>query len=271
VLLFVAPLAVIAAFSFGTVDIVGRPHLGLTLDNYRQATQSYYVPVILRTLWLSVATTLICLLFGYPVAYLAARLSRRVGTAVIAILILTWLVDYLVRIYAWITILDDGGLVNRMLVFFHAHAIHFLPSTFAVLCGLVYGYYPLMVVPIYASLQGLDSAVIEAGKDLYGTPRQTFWWVTLRYSLPGVVGGMVLTFFPMLGDFATAQFLGGPNQTMIGNVIAAQYFSQGGSVTFAAALTMFLIGTLILGVAIIARVSRAALPGSGLRVAAAEA
>ena len=257
--LFVLPLIVIGIYSFGTVDIVGRPLLGSTLDNYRQAIQSFYMPAILRTLWLTVAMTAICLVFAYPVAYLAAMFSGRIGRAIIAALILTWLVDYLVRIYAWITILDDGGLLNSTLGTFGLGPYHFLPSTFAVLCGLVYGYFPLMVLPIYSSLEGFDKTLIQAGKDLYGSPRQTFWHVTLPYSMPGVIGGTVLTFFPALGDFATAQFLGGPNQSMIGNVITAQYFSQGGSVTFAAALTMFLVLALVIGVAATMLLSRAAL------------
>jgi spermidine/putrescine transport system permease protein len=265
--LFVLPLIVIGVYSFGTVDIVGRPLLGSTLANYRQALQPYYQPAILRTLWLSVAMTAICLVFAYPVAYLAAMFGGRIVKIIIAALIVTWLVDYLVRIYAWITILDDSGILNSGLGKIGIGPYQFLPSTTAVLTGLVYGYFPLMVLPIYSSLLGFDKTLIDAGKDLYGTPFQTFWHVTLRYSLPGIIGGAVLTFFPALGDFATAQFLGGPNQSMIGNVISAQYFSQAGSVTFAAALTMFIVLALVVGVLITVALSRTALSSPARRSA----
>src|SRR5215469_1964357 len=131
-----------------------------------------------------------------------------------------------------------------------------LPSTFAVLAGLVYAYFPLMVLPLYASLSDLDPDLIQAGKDLYGTPRQTFLHVTLPYTLPGIVGGIVITFFPALGDFATAQFLGGPDQTMIGNLIYGQFIGQGGSLTFASALTVVMLVVLLLGVGVTAIVFR---------------
>jgi spermidine/putrescine transport system permease protein len=253
--LFVAPLVVVIVMSFGTIDFVGRPHPGTSLSNYQQVFQPYFVPVFLQTLWYAALTTAICLVLGYPLAYLATRFAGRFGRVVLAAIILTWLVDYLVRIYAWTALMDDNGLINTVLGHLGIGRLHMIPTTGAVIVGLVYGYFPLMVLPIYASLSELDPALIAAGKDLYGSPRQTFWHVTVPATMPGILGGVALCFLPALGDFATAQFLGGPNQAMIGNLISGQ-FSEGGSFTFGAALTVVLLAMLMIGIALAAFVAR---------------
>jgi spermidine/putrescine transport system permease protein len=244
--LFIAPLAMVLLYSVGTVDFIGRPRFGHTLANFHEVFQPFYLPVIWRTIGYAAITTAVCLVLGYPLAYFATQFAGRFGPFIIGAIILTWLVDYLVRIYAWTAIFDDNGIVNNALHAVGIPRIHIFPGTVPVLVGLVYCYLPLMVLPLYASLGDLNRSVIEAGKDLYGTPRQTFWHVTLPATTAGVVGGMVLTFFPALGDFATAQFLGGPNQSMIGNIINTQ-FTDSGSATFGSALTVVLLGVLVIG------------------------
>jgi spermidine/putrescine transport system permease protein len=254
-LLFLLPLGMVVVFSFGTTDILNRPQLGFTWVNYDQVFQSYYLPVLWRTLLFAGLTTVLCLLLGYPVAYFAARFAGRLGPVLIAAVVLPWLVDYLVRIYAWKALLADDGLVNGLLGHLGLGGVHMLQTQWAVIGGLVYGYFPLMVLPIYAALGDLDPALIDAGKDLYGSPRQTFLHVTLPATMPGVIGGALLVFLPALGDFATAQFLGGPSSTMIGNLITSQ-FLESGSQTFGSALTVALIVLLLLGVTLTARFSR---------------
>jgi spermidine/putrescine transport system permease protein len=254
-LLFVVPLAMVLVYSFGTTNIVGLPVLGFSLANYREVIQPFYVPVILRTVEYAGATALICLFLAYPVAYFATRYAGRFGRLIIGAILFTWLIDYLVRIYAWTALLAPHGLVNDVLVAVGIGRRSLDPSTLAVVAGLVYGYLPLMMLPIYSALTDLDGALIDAGKDLYGTPTQTFLHVTLPATRAGVIGGVVLTFFPALGDFATAQFLGGPNQSMIGNVIAQQ-FTDSGSIPFGAALAVVLLVLLLLGIAALAVLSR---------------
>jgi spermidine/putrescine transport system permease protein len=261
-MLFIAPLVMVLLYSIGTVDVIGRPRLGHTLDNYRQVFQPYYVPVMVRTFIFAALTTAICISLAYPLAYFATQFAGRFGGVIIAAIILTWLVDYLVRIYAWIAILDDNGVLNNVFSDIGLGRVHMFPGTVAVLAGLVYGYLPLTILPIYAALGNLDRAVIEAGKDLYGTPRQTFWHVTLPATTPGLVGATVLTFFPALGDFATAQFLGRPDQSMIGNLINSQ-FTESGSATFGSALTMVLLGALVVGVALVTLVPKRWRRGGG--------
>jgi spermidine/putrescine transport system permease protein len=266
-LLFMAPLGAVVLFSFGYSDLAGQPHLGATFANYQQVVEPYFIPIVLRTLWYAAVTTVLCLLLAYPVAYFAARFAGRYGPYLIGAVIMTWLVDYLVRIYSWFTILGDQGLLNGVLGKLGIQPLSLLPGTPAVLAGLTYVYLPLMLLPLYSSLSEMQPALIDAGKDLYGTPRQTFWHVTLPATMPGVMGGLVITFFPALGDFATAEFLGGPNQSMVGNLIDSQFTNPGGSETFASALTVFLLVALVVGLILSGlayrRVTRAAGGASG--------
>jgi spermidine/putrescine transport system permease protein len=253
-LLFLVPLALVVVFSFGTTDILNQPQVAFTWTNYEQVFQTYYLPVVWRTLLYASLTTVVCLVLGYSVAYFAVRFAGRLGPVIIAAIVLPWLVDYLVRIYAWKALLAEEGLLNSALGHVGA-SIHILHTEWAVIGGLVYGYFPLMVLPLYAALGDLDPAQIDAGKDLFGSPRQTFLHVTLPATMPGVVGGCLLVFLPALGDFATAQFLGGPSSTMLGNLITSQ-FLESGSQTFGSALTVTLIVVLLLGVGLTARFAR---------------
>jgi spermidine/putrescine transport system permease protein len=266
-LLFVVPLGMVVVYSFGTVDLVGLPQVGTTLTNYDQVLQSYYAPILLRTIGFAAAATVLCLVLGYPLAYFAVRFAGRWGHVLIASIVLMWLVDYLVRIYAWTALLSDGGLINDALDALGLGRAHMLGTPGAVVVGLTYGYFPLMVLPIHAALSEMDQSVIEAGRDLYGSPRQTFWRVTWPSTIRGVVGGVLLVFLPALGDFATAQFLGGPQTSMIGNLINQQ-FNDAGSIPFGAALTVVLLLLLLLGVAIALRFARGSL-GAGGRAQAA--
>ena len=261
-LLFVVPMIFVVVYSFGTINVLGLPVLGFTTINYQNVFEPFYVPTIVRTVEYAGLTTIICVTLAYPLAYFATRFAGGWDKIIIAAIILTWVVDYLVRIYAWTAILDYNGFVNTFLVDIGVGRQTFIPSTTAVIAGLVYGYLPLTILPIYASLGNLDRALIDAGKDLYGGPRQTFLHVTLPATAAGIVGGAVLTFFPALGDFATAQFLGGPNQSMIGNLIAQQFTGQG-SIPFGSALTVVLLVILFAGVGLIALLSR-----QGFRLAA---
>jgi spermidine/putrescine transport system permease protein len=253
--LFLVPLGMLIVFSFGTVNVLGTPVLGHTLSNYDLVFQSYNLDVVIRTLWYAGLATAICLIVGYAVAYTASRFGGPAGNAVIVMIVVPWLVDYLVRIYAWKLVLGDGGLLNAVLSHIGIGAVTWIGTWYAVVGGLVYGYLPLMILPIYASLRDMDSSLIDAGKDLYGSPRATFFHVTLPATRQGVIGGCLLVFLPTLGDFATAQFLGGPNNAMIGNIISDQ-FVESGSQTFGSALAVSLIALLALTVAVVALILR---------------
>jgi spermidine/putrescine transport system permease protein len=246
--LFVAPFGVVIAISLGTTDFLNRPSFGWHPENYLQVIDPIFVPVLVRSAYYAVATTVLCLLIGYPVAYMIAKYGGRFKNMLIVLIILPWFADYLVRIYAWFVILGDEGVVNGLL---HALGVPgsppiiFLNTSQAVVGGLVYDYLPFMILPIYAALDRMDPALIEAGKDLYGTPLQTFLHVTWPATIQGVVAGAVLVGLPSVGDFATAQILGGANTFMIGNVIQDQ-FTGAGFWTVGAAMTIMLMALLSL-------------------------
>jgi spermidine/putrescine transport system permease protein len=255
VLVFVVPLAMLVVFSFGTVDVIGQPVLGHTWWNYDLVFQSYNLKVVGRTILYAGLATAVCLVIGYAVAYTASRFGGRLGTLLIGLIVVPWLVDYLVRIYAWKLMLGDEGLINDGLTHLGVGPVSWTGTWYAVVGGLVYGYLPLMILPIYAALSDMDPALIDAGKDLFGSPRATFFHVTLPSTRQGVIGGCLLVFLPILGDFATAQFLGGAQTTMIGNIISDQFVSSG-SQTFGAALAVALIVLLAVTVLLVALLLR---------------
>jgi spermidine/putrescine transport system permease protein len=253
--LYVAPIGFIAAVSVATVDFIGNPVYGWHTENYHEVLSSTFWPPLWHSLLFALVTTLCCLALGYPTAYVIGRYGGRLRHLLVALLVLPWFVDYLVRIYAWVVIFGDKGIVNGVL---HdlgmsgSPPVTFLNTWFAVIGGLVYSYFPFMVLPIYAAVERMDSALVEAGKDLYGTPLRTFLHVTLPETMQGVLGGCVLVFLPAAGDFANAQLLGGPNQTMIGNLIQDQFNSSGDwplgaalTVVFMAVLAVFMVFYLV--------------------------
>ena len=187
-------------------------------------------------------TVALCLLLGYPVAYYIARFGGRRKHVLIALVVLPFFVNYLVRTYAWVALLSDEGRRQRRAA--RARRPDPLPQhPYAVVGGLVYGYLAFMILPIYAALDRMDPALIEAGKDLYGSNWNTFWHVTWPTTFQGVLAGTVLVFLPAVGDFISAQLLGGPGTYMIGNLIQQQFFGAE-NWPFGAALTALLMAFL---------------------------
>ena len=241
--LFLVPLALMVAVSFGTTDILGNPVFGWYPGNYRVVLSSSLVTPFMHSMVYATITTIISLIVGYPAAYTIARYGGRFRYLLLGLVILPWFVDYLVRIYAWIVLFSDEGIVNSILEdlgMSKGHPIAFLNTPYAVVGGLVYSYFPFMVMALFAAIERVDQAVIDAGKDLYGTPIQTFRHVTLPATQSGVLAGCVLVFLPSAGDFVNAQLLGGPSSTMIGTLINGQ-FAGGGYWPYGAAIAMVLI------------------------------
>ncbi len=236
VVLFVVPLGFLLAISFGYTDDLGEAIYGTSLDNYSRVFDPDLVPVLVRSVGFALATVVLCLLIGYPVAYYIAIFGGRWKNVLLALVVLPFFVNYLVRTYAWIAMLGDDGLVNGLL----GGDLRFLNTPYAVIGGLVYGFLAFMILPIYGSLDRMDPSLIEAGKDLYGSPWQTFRHVTLPHTRQGVLAGSVLVFLPAVGDFVAASLLGGPDEVMIGNLIQQQ-FQASDNWPFGAALTVVLM------------------------------
>jgi spermidine/putrescine transport system permease protein len=238
---FVSALALVILLSFGRTDELGNPRFGHTLENIRGILEWTYLRVIVRSLVYSVSATAICLLISYPVAYVIARHGGRYRNALIALIVVPFFANYLVRMYGWQTLLSDDGVVMKRLHDLGAPAsFHILDTAGAVIGGLVYGYIVFMVLPVYASLQRMDGSLIEAGRDLYGSPLRTFLTVTVPATRAGAYAGIVLVFLPAMGDFISAQLLGGPNNLMIGNLIQDKFFA-GQNWPLGSALTMTLM------------------------------
>jgi spermidine/putrescine transport system permease protein len=247
VLLFAAPLFIVLAVSLGETDPVYQAVYGWHPQNFADVFDPLFAPVLLRSVGYALATVVICLLIGYPIAYYIARFGGRWKTVLIAIVVLPFLVNYLIRTYAWVAILSDEGLVNGILTDTGVsdNGVRMVNTGWAVVGGLVYGYLALMILPLYAALDRMDPALIEAGKDLYGNRWQTFRHVTWPAAFQGVAAGCVLVFLPAVGDFISAQLLGGPDTYMVGNLIQQQ-FLEAQNWPFGAALTIVMMSFLLI-------------------------
>ena len=245
-LLFAVPLGIVIAVSLGATDPLYQAVYGWNPSNYADVFDPLFVPVLLRSVGYALATVVLCVLIGYPISYYIARYGGRWKTLLIAVVVLPFLVNYLVRTYAWVAILSDEGLLNGILkdIGITESGVQFVNTSWAVIGGLVYGYLAFMVLPLYAALDRMDPALIEAGKDLYGSKWQTFRHVTWPAAFQGVAAGCVLVFLPAVGDFVAAQLLGGPNTYMVGNLIQQQ-FLENQNWPFGAALTIVLMGFLL--------------------------
>ncbi len=257
---FVFPFYVVLAVTFGTIDpILRQPvpawnpttwNLGIfnfTLSNMLHSDGLYYGPFIHTFVFVGIATVL-CLLIGYPFAYFLARRAGRYKGLFIALFFAPFWVSYMLRMLAWISLLQVDGYVNRTLMKIGVLQEPYpwlLGKPGTVILGLVYGYVPFMVLPLYATLDRIHSSQLEAGRDLGASPAKTFFRVTLPQSRQGILAGIVLCILPMFGDYYTQQLLAGTTNTMmIGNVIVNS-LSQPIFVSRGAALIVVLLVLLI--------------------------
>lgn len=224
-LFFFIPLLLVLVISFATRGPYGGIEWTPTLENYALLGDFLYLHVYGRSLILATLTTAVCLLAGFPLAYYIARLPvRRQGVWILLVIVPFW-TNFLVRTYAWMFILRTEGLLNTILlkVGVIASPVEILYSDAAVLIGLVYGYLPFMVLPLYAVLGRLDFSLVEAAWDLYASGWAVVWRVILPLAKPGVIAGCILVFIPTLGAYITPDLLGGARTMMVGNLIQHEY------------------------------------------------
>ncbi len=252
-LFFVLPMVFMAWFSVSSGSLESGWSLTWTFSNYTDAI-SNYTTQFGRSFLYAGAATIFCLLLGYPLAYAIAFKAGRWQNLMLFAVIAPFFTTYLIRTIAWKTILEDSSPVVSFL-----KTIQVIPSdgrvlatSAAVIAGLTYNFLPFMVLPLYASLERLDLRLLEASKDLYASATQTFLRVTLPLTAPGIVAGVLLTFIPAVGDYINATFLGGVNQSMIGNVIQAQYLVINDYPT-AAALSFTLMVIILVAVSLYIR------------------
>ena len=225
---FLLPLAIVAAISFAeSADAIPPFALTWTLANY-EALCSGCVRVYANSLGLAALATALCLLIGYPVAFAIARTPGVWRQLLLFLVMLPFWTSFLIRVYAWVAILQPSGLVNRLLLAagLIETPLPLLYNSFSVILGLVYSYLPFMILPIYGSLARLDDSLVEAAADLGARPRRVFGEVILPLSLPGVAAGCLLVFIPAVGEFVVPDLLGGPGTLMLGKMLWQEFFDN---------------------------------------------
>lgn len=239
ILMLILPMALIALYS---VAEPGNSIISftLTLDHYvKFFTDPDFLIILWRSILIAVKTTIICLLLGYPVAYFIAMSSEKVqNILVLCITLPTW-INMLVRTYAWIGLLSEGGIFQRILSFVGLGNTELLYTEGAVLLGMVYNFVPFMILQINTSLCKMDRSLLEASADLGANPVQTFRRVTLPLSLPGVINGITLVFLPAVSSFFIPKLLGGGQYFLIGNLIENQFITVG-EWNFGSAISMIM-------------------------------
>ncbi len=246
VVLFVIPLVLVFVYSFATRDATGQTVLeDWNLDSYKRLFTPIVLEIFLRSLVLAVITTLICLAVSYPFAFYIATRSSRFRSLLLVLVMIPFWSNFLVRTYAWRVILGSEGPVSQLSVALGGEPIRLLFTNAAVLIGLVYGFMPFMVLPLYAALERMDWRLVEAARDLYADGWTAFRKVTFPLSMPGVVAGSILVFIPSLGAYVTPALLGGANTVLMGDYIVSQFLAArnwpfGSALSFAVMFVMLL-------------------------------
>jgi spermidine/putrescine transport system permease protein len=248
-ILFAAPFAIVLAYSLLTRGVYGGIEPPWTAESYRRLFDSLYLAILWRSFAMALAATALCLLLAFPAALFISRAARHKNLYLQLVMLPFW-TSFLVRTYAWIFLLRDTGLFNTVLQ--SLGIIHgplpLLYNDGAVLLGLVYGYLPFMVLPIYATLDRLDPALVEAAADLGARPLATVWRIVVPLSRPGIAAGSVLVFIPCLGAYLTPDLLGGGRTVMVGNLVQNQFttardwpFGAAVSIALMALVTLVLV------------------------------
>ncbi|MBX6766195.1 MAG: ABC transporter permease [Actinomadura rubrobrunea] len=250
---FLLPLVLMVSLSLQTGNLVDGFRQTFHWQNYTDGL-SIYGDKFVRSLWYALLATLACVVLAYPAAYWIAMHGGRHKSTYLFLVLLPYFVPFVLRIVSWKLVLTDHGPILGPL---RDHGLlpadlHVLDTGFAVVSGLAYNFLPFMVLPVYVALERIDPRVVEAAYDLYASPFQVFRQVILPLSLPGVFAGVIMTFVPMSADYVNAEVLGGPRNTMIGNVIQSEYFANG-AYPLASALSFTLMAILLVGIFVYAR------------------
>ncbi len=251
---FLLPVMILFTYSFMPKGLYGGVEWGFTTEHYVRFFEPLYLTILARSVVEALVTTVLCLLLGYPVAYVITRAGEWKSLALFGVILPFW-TSFLVRTFAMIFLLRDTGLINTLLLWsgLVSEPLPLLDTPFAVLVGLVYGFLPFMVLPIYSSLEKLDLTLLEAAEVLGARPSSRFFRVTLPLSMPGVVAGCLLVFIPSLGTFLTSDLLGGAKTILIGNFIQNQ-FTGARNWPFGSAASFVLMAMVLVAVLIYLRI-----------------
>jgi spermidine/putrescine transport system permease protein len=239
----VLPTAIMLVYSFCQRGTLGGVVFAFTLENYLGVLDHTYLQILIRSIVFAALTTALCLIMGYPVAYYVGRTSERWRNTLLMLIMIPFWTSFLIRTYAWVTILKSEGLLNSLLVEYGliATPLEMLYTRGAVILGLVYTFLPFMILPIYTSVEKLDNALVEAAFDLGAGPLRAFSRVIVPMTSPGITAGVLLVFIPALGIYAVNDILGGGRVDMIGNIIENQFKGTARNWPFGSAIGIVLM------------------------------
>ena len=271
-LFFLIPFVIVLKIGFSETQIALPPYQPLfewTQDKFLQiklnfgnflylVQDSLYWRAYLNSLKIAAVSTLLCLLVGYPIAYAIARADTTWRNILLMMVILPFWTSFLLRVYAWIGILKNNGLINNFLMWLGVidEPLVMLQTDFAIYVGIVYSYLPFMILPLYTSLEKMDLTLLEAAADLGSRPWKAFMQITLPLSVQGIVAGSLLVFIPAVGEFVIPALLGGPEQLMIGKVLWTEFFSNR-DWPVASAVAIALLMLLLIPIALLQRAQAA--------------
>jgi len=269
-MLFLIPFLIVFRISFSEVRLAippytpllswhhGAPHIEVHWSAYSFLfTDPMYVSSYLYSLKVAAVSTLCCLLIGYPMAYAIARSGAGTRPLLLMLIVLPFWTSFLLRVYAWIGLLKNNGVINNVLLSLGVihHPLALLQTDFAVYIGIVYSYLPFMILPLYANLEKHDPALLEAAADLGARPARAFAAITLPQSIPGIAAGSLLVFIPAVGEYVIPTLLGRPDQLMIGRVLSDEFF-ENRDWPVASAVAILILLLLIVPILLFQRIER---------------
>lgn len=245
----VIPLLLIVFFSF-TSKVDGR--FVFSFENFQRLFEPIYFTVFIRSIWLAVLSTVLCLILGYPIAYIISKLPIKRRNMLILLFILPMWMNFLLRTYAWMAILGRDGLINTLLGYIGIGPIKMLYTDGAILLGMVYNFLPFMVIPIYTVLIKIDKNLVNAAYDLGANKAQAFRKIILPLSIPGIISGITMVFMPAVSNFVIPSLLGGGKYMLVGNLIEQQ-FTTIGNWNFGSALSIFMMILILISMAFMSK------------------
>ena len=271
---FLAPFAIILKISFADpiiaqppftplLDDTGAPQV--TIDNYVfLLTDKLYIVTYLKSLFMAAVATLLCLIVGFPMAYGIARADRSVRNILLLLIILPFWISFLLRVYAWMGLLNNYGVINNLLLWMGVieQPLQLIYTDMAIYIGLVYSYLPFMVLPLYATLERMEPDLVEASQDLGASPSQAFLDITWPLARPGIIAGCLLVFIPAMGEYVIPYLLGGPESLMIGRVLFDEFFVNR-DWPLASSVAIVLLTLLVVPIVFLQRHRREEVEGAG--------
>lgn len=243
VLFIVVPMAMVVWFAF-TDNVTGA----FTLENIVRIGD--YSNVFVRSIWLGALATVVCLVLGYPLAYLIAKIDPKYQNAIVLLIMLPMWMNFLLRTYAWMSLLEDNGLINNFLALIGLPRVHMINTSGAVVMGMVYNYLPYMVLPLYSVLVKIDGSVIEAAQDLGANRVQVFRQVIFPMSMPGIMSGITMVFVPSVSTFIISKMLGGGGNLLIGDLIEMEFLGNSYNPNLGSAISLVLMVLILISMGI---------------------